>query len=246
MSALMLRLIACAAMLLDHIGYAYGIADLRVVGRIAFPIFVYLIYNGYRHTSSPVKYALRLGVFALVSQVPFALFCHYTNYFQNGNVFVTLLMALLCVWAADVLVKNRATKWLCLLPTVLVFALYYFGIVHSDYGAKGVLMAMVFWLLDGKAVWKRVLTCVLVLCVVYYSPIINCVVSLVQGSGFVFNLTSWEKTQIWSLFALPFIFVYNGEKGSMPGGKLGAKVAQYGFYAFYPVHMLILWVIRML
>ena len=243
MSALMLRLIACGAMLLDHIGFVCGCGVLRTVGRFAFPIFVYLIYNGYRHTSSPAKYALRLGIFALISQIPFSLFCHYASYFQNGNVFVTLLLALLCVWSADVLKKNRVTKWFCLLPAAVVFGLYYFEIIKSDYGAKGVLMSMVFWALNGKALWKRLVTCVLVLCVVYYLPILDCVLALIRGNGFLFSLTSWEKTHVWSLLALPLIFAYNGQKGKMPGGKVGAKIAQYGFYAFYPVHMLLLWLI---
>lgn len=243
MSALMLRLIACAAMLIDHIGYVYAIAPLRIVGRIAFPVFAYLIYNGYRHTANPVKYAVRLAVFALISQVPFALFCHYTDYFQNGNVFVTLLMSLLCVWAADVMAKNRVTKWFCLLPALLVITGYHFGLLRSDYGAKGIIMVMVFWLLDGKEIWKRALTCALVLGAVYYSPILGCALNLIRGNGFAFSLTSWEKTQVWSLLALPLIFAYNGQKGKMPGGMVGAKIAQYGFYAFYPVHMLMLWLI---
>ena len=244
MSALILRLIACVAMVLDHIGYAYDVAELRVVGRIAFPIFVYLIYNGYRHTSSPVKYALRLGVFALISQIPFALFCNYTDYFQRGNVFVTLLMALLCVWSADVLVKRAVTRWACLLPALAVCCGYYFGFLKSDYGAKGILMAMVFWLMDGKAVWKRILTCILVLCAVYYDPILGLALNLAKGNGIVFSLSSWEKTQVWSLLGLLFIFAYNGKKGQMPGGKVCAKIAQFGFYAFYPVHMLVLWFIN--
>ena len=243
MSALMLRVIACGAMLLDHIGYAFGIAQLRIVGRIAFPIFVYLICNGYRHTSHPAKYALRLGIFALISQVPFALFCHYTDYLQKGNVFVTLLMGLMCIWAVDVLSKNRVLKWACLVPAVAIICLYHFGFLKSDYGAKGIIMAMVFWLLDGKAVWKRILTCVLILCGVYYSQILSCMASLIGGNGFIFQLTSWEKTQAWSLLALPFIFAYNGKKGKMPGGKVAAKAAQYGFYVFYPVHLLLLWLI---
>ena len=65
MSALVLRCIACIAMLFDHIGFQYNILPFRIVGRIAFPIFVYLICNGYRHTSDRGKYALRLGFFAL-------------------------------------------------------------------------------------------------------------------------------------------------------------------------------------
>ena len=239
MTALMLRVIACVAMLLDHIGYVFGISGLRIVGRIAFPIFVYLIYNGYRHTKSPVKYALRLAVFALISQVPFSLMCGYATIWDRGNVFVTLLMALLCIWSADTLWKKRALKWFCLLPALLVIGGYYFGLLKSDYGAKGIIMAMVFWLLDGKEVWKRILTCVLVLCAVYYSDILGCALNLVQGDGFVFSLTSWEKMQACSLLALPLIFAYNGEKGKMPGGK----IAQYGFYVFYPAHMLLLWLI---
>lgn len=236
MSALMLRFIACMVMLLDHIGYTFDIAQLRIVGRIAFPIFVYLIYNGYRHTKSPVKYALRLGIFALVSQIPFALFCHYSNWLQNGNVFVTLLLALLCVWAGDVMMKNRVTKWFCLLPALAVIAGYHFGLLKSDYGAKGIIMIMVFWMLDGKEMWKRVLTCVLIVCAVYYSQILECVLNWVRGNGCVFSLTDWEKIQAWSLLALPLIFAYNGQKGKMPG----EKVAQYGFYMFYPAHMLFL------
>lgn len=243
MSALMLRVIACFAMLLDHIGYAEGIPQLRFIGRIAFPIFVYLIYNGYKHTKSPAKYALRLGLFALISQVPFSLLCGYPTFWYRGNVFITLLMALLCVWSADVLAKRPVTKWACLLPALAVVGGYYFGLLKSDYGAKGIIMVMVFWLLDGKAIWKRMLTCVLVLCAVYYSEILGCALNLVRGNGFIFTLTDWGKTQVWSLLALPLIFAYNGQKGKMPGGKIGAKIAQYGFYIFYPAHMLILWFI---
>ena len=58
MSALALKILACVSMLLDHIGFFWNIHSLRVIGRIAFPIFVYMIYNGYRHTSSKGKYLI--------------------------------------------------------------------------------------------------------------------------------------------------------------------------------------------
>ncbi len=243
MSALALRIIACVAMLLDHIGSRFYIEELRIFGRIAFPVFVFLIYNGYRHTSNPFKYALRLGMFALLSQVPFALFCQYPSVLYNGNVFLTLLMALLCIWAGDVLARNRAGRWFCLLPAAAAYGLYAAGILHSDYGAKGILLGVVFWLFDGKALWKRAAVCVLALCAVYHSQILGCILSLFRGGGFAFSLSSWERTQIWSLLALPLIFAYNGEKGRVPGGKLAAKAAQIGFYTFYPAHMLVLWLI---
>ena len=244
MSALMLRLIACLTMLLDHIGFAFGIPQLRIVGRVAFPIFVYLIYNGYKHTKSRGEYALRLAIFAVISQIPFALLCDHKTYLYKGNVFVTLLLALFCIWSADILRKNRITKWFCLLPALAVAGGYYFGFLSSDYGIKGILMVMVFWLLDGKEIWKRVLTCVLVLCSVYSTQIIDCVIDLLQGEGLNFVLSNWEEKQIWSMLALPLIFLYNGTKGNLPGGKVTAKIAQYGFYAFYPAHMLLLWLLK--
>ena len=67
------------------------------------------------------------------------------------------------------------------------------------------------------------------------------------GHGFVFpkfNLSN--QYQLFSLLALVFIFSYNGEKGKYPQGKLPAKLTQYGFYLFYPVHQLVLWLIRFL
>ena len=155
MSALALRIIACVCMLLDHIGYCFAgrwpfLAPLRWIGRIAFPLYVFLIVNGFRHTSNRFRYALRLAVFAVISQVPFALMCHPKTMLGTLNVFVTLLLALLTVWATDAMRKNRVTKYLCFLPTLAVYAVYYFGLLKSDYGAKGILLAMTFYLFDGK------------------------------------------------------------------------------------------------
>ncbi len=241
MSALGLRIIACAAMLLDHIGLAFHIPQLRIVGRLAFPIFVFLIYNGYRHTSNPMKYAVRLAIFAIISQLPFMLLCNEPSLFHKGNVFVTLLMALLCIWSADILAKNPKTKWFCLLPAMAVAVLYLLGYLRSDYGVKGICMAMTFWLLDGKALWKRICICVFMAASIYSPQIIGCILSLLRGNGFLFKLTRWDIRQLWSLLALPLIYVYNGKKGHLPGGKFAAKAAQLGFYAFYPVHMLLIW-----
>ena len=119
MSALALKIIACVCMLLDHIGYFWGIDSLRIIGRLAFPIFVYMIYNGYRHTSNKGKYALRLAIFAVGTQIPFNLFCYGTLWYNNGNVFFTLLAALLCLWSVDAMLKHKTLRWFCLLPRLL-------------------------------------------------------------------------------------------------------------------------------
>ena len=248
MSALMLRLIACLAMLIDHIGYVTGDMGCRIVGRIAFPIFVYLICNGFCHTSNRGRYALRLGIFALISQVPFSLFCYGVIRFNHWNVLFTLLLSLLSIWAADELRKRPHFRWAALLPAVFVCGIYFFGIISSDYGERGIVMALVFYFFDGKKWWQRVMTVVGVLISAFYDYLFAWAVSVVKvilGRGFTMpQLGQWQLLQAFSLGALLFIFLYNGKKGNYPKNPVCAKLLQYGFYAFYPVHMLILWLIR--
>lgn len=246
MSALALRIIACVCMLLDHIGYCFTgrypfLEPLRWIGRIAFPLYVFLIVNGFRHTSNRLRYALRLAIFAVISQVPFALVSHPGTMFGKLNVFVTLLLALLTVWATDEMRKHRFSKYLCFLPTLIVFSAYHFGWIASDYGAKGALLAMTFYLFDGK----RTLTALGMLASFYCSYLIAfgilCVQTL-RGRPYVINPPSkWEMTQLFCLLSLVFIFLYNGKKGNMPASKAGAKAVQLGFYLFYPVHLLVLY-----
>ena len=250
MSAVALRLVACIAMLIDHIGYSYGIMSFRLIGRLAFPIFLFLIYNGYQHTSSKWRYALRLAIFAAVSQIPFSLFSHNTLNGTNGNVFFTLLVCLLCFWSSDRMRKHRVWKWFCLLPWLLAFSLYYFGLVRSDYGAKAVLMALSLFLFYDKALWKRILLVCATGCSLFYSFLISCLIGLkdvIVGDPVIISYPcQWAILQVFSLLAFVFIFSYNGKKGGISCSKLGSKCVQYGFYLFYPVHMLILWLIRVL
>lgn len=249
MSALTLRILACLFMLLDHIGYCLGgshplYLPFRCIGRLAFPIFVFLIVNGFRHTSNRPRYALRLALFAVISQVPFALFCDQKTYFGNGNVFVTLLICLLVLWATDALRRQKWLKWFSFLPSLAVFALYYFGLLHSDYGSKAILMTMTFYLFEGK----HILTAAGVLASVYNGRLISlgfAALHLLQGRDVSLTpLSRWEWAQLCSLAALVPIFLYNGEKGRSPKSPAAAKAGQLGFYLFYPAHLLLLWALR--
>lgn len=247
MSALILRIIACVAMLLDHIGYINGNQVLRAIGRIAFPIFVYLICNGFRYTSCRWRYALRLAVFALISQIPFSLLCSNTLTYQTGNVFFTLLAALLCIWTTDILRANKIGKWFIWLPTAAFCVLYLLGWLKSDYGAKGIVLAMVFYLFDGKKWWQRI--CLIFGCcvAVFYNQLVSVALTLLQKRMFVFpELSRWDLWQLFSLVALPLIFLYNGKKGPQASNKILAKLTQIGFYLFYPLHMLVLWLLNIL
>lgn len=57
------------------------------------------------------------------------------------------------------------------------------------------------------------------------------------------TLSTWQMVQVFSLLALPLIFLYNGQKGKWPIGKPKAQYVKYGFYAFYPAHLLVLWLV---
>lgn len=245
MSALTLRSIACVTMLLDHIGYLLAgrypfLMPLRWIGRIAFPLYVFLIVNGFRHTRSRPRYALRLAVFAALSQIPFTLFCDNRVFYPHLNVFVTLLCALLAVWGTDVLRRGRGTKYICFLPALLLFAAMYYAPVRIDYGVKGVLLAMVFYLFDGKPVP----TALGLLSAVYYNRLLSLALALLRllrGQALSFApFSSWELAQSCSLLALIPIFLYDGTPGRLPNDPIAAQCTRLAFYAFYPLHLLAL------
>lgn len=247
MSALLLKIIACVAMLLDHIGYIQNNLVLRAIGRIAFPIFVYLICNGFRHTSCRWRYALRLAIFAVFSQIPFSLLCSNSLTYPTGNVFFTLLAALLCIWATDILRNNQVGKWLCWLPLVAFCVLYKLGYLRSDYGARGIVLAMVFYLFDGKRWWQRLIVAAGCLITVFYNQLTTFAMTLVLERTLALpTLSQWDLWQLFSLAALPLIFLYNGKKGPQASNKALAKLTQLGFYLFYPLHMLVLWLLNKL
>lgn len=157
-----LKLIAVITMLIDHIGLgvvgrltmtrpelydAYRI--MRGIGRIAFPIFVFLLVEGMHNTKNIKKYALRLGVFALISEIPFDLAFHAEVLeFTYQNVFFTLFIGLLVIWAMDSAagtVENKIFKMLLMAAAVAAGA-WAAELLRTDYGAKGILCIAVIYL----------------------------------------------------------------------------------------------------
>ncbi len=119
-----LKIIGMIAMLIDHIGYIFFPEHiiLRIMGRIAFPIFAYHISVGYIHTKDIKRYILRLFIFGAISQIP------YRMLFQGGlNIFFTLLLGLVCIYALD---HHRYILLIlfALLPLFLNFEYGYYGL----------------------------------------------------------------------------------------------------------------------
>jgi len=194
--------------------YTYSI--MRMIGRLGFPIFCFLLVEGFQRTHDVKKYALRLGIFALISEIPFDL-CFNGRVLEFGyqNVFFTLFLGMLTMIAFDWIAKkewaadrklNTAVKVIFSAAALAVGA----GVAHflkTDYAAKGVLCIMVLYLFRRKKPLQIAAGCVAFL---------------------------WEVTAPLAFIPIGF---YNGERGLK---------MKYFFYAFYPVHLLLIWLVTML
>ncbi len=152
-----LKIIAMMTMLIDHIGYLYypSLVCLRIIGRIAFPIFAFLIARGYRFTSNKTRYGIRLFAFGMLSQVPY-------HYFAPGklNIMFSLFIGLVLLKAYD---SNHRILTLLLLATGFYPAI--------SYGVYGLTMMLIFHICYGKKEQTAVLY--LLLSAVYYTLIPN-------------------------------------------------------------------------
>lgn len=234
-SSVWLHIFAMTFMLLDHM-WATVLSDyqwLTCVGRIAFPIFAFMTVEGYVHTSNFKKYMTRLFISAVISEIPFNLMLSGSVlYPYHQNVLWTFLIGLSLVHLNE-LAKKKEKMWLTLLAAIGTTALgFVIGMVtFVDYNGAGILTVLVFYFFRERKWWNYIIQ----LAALYY---IN--VELLQGLTFnveLFGHTVEVVQQGLALFALPFIWLYNGRQGKK------SKAFQYFCYAFYPAHMLVLWLI---
>ncbi|MCL1846143.1 MAG: conjugal transfer protein TraX [Defluviitaleaceae bacterium] len=261
MNAFTLKIIALVAMFIDHIGIVMpeffglspGMNIFRVIGRVSFPIFVYLIAEGFRHTKSPEKFLLRLGAFAVISQIPFDLaFNAQINFLADTNIFYTLFLGGAAIFAYDYIARgersepyprhrghvSRATRslktgdsefpkgWRGLVAFLPACAFLILAEVFSaDYGGYGV--AFIFFMYLIKPLKWR-LAAMASLCLWQYEGTIRA----------IFEGHDVPAIFIWmipvTLIPVVFFALYNGKRG--PGLK-------WLFYAAYPAHLLILFAV---
>lgn len=133
-----LRFLACFFMVLDHIGILLEIPFLRILGRISYPLFAYLIVNGFYHTRNIRKYLFRLLLLALVSELFFDLYIFDTINFARQNVLFTFFFSLLAIYSLHNL-KSTKRVILFIFSALMVF------IFACDYGLKGFVMVLCFY-----------------------------------------------------------------------------------------------------
>lgn len=214
-SGSVLKIIAIVSMVIDHCAYFLMENDtllydaMRCVGRIAFPVFAFLVAEGFDYTHNRKRYFSQLLAFAVISEVPW--------YLLNGadgthNVMFTLALG---VVALAILEKLKENGILC---GVAILSIAYLATWSGvDYEWRGILMIIVFNLLRNQndnlpVPYGRMIQ-------------ILCTFPLMMHYG-----------SIGAMLACIVIFLYDGTRGFIKG-----NVAKYGFYAFYPLHLLLIW-----
>ena len=219
-----LKFLACAIMLLDHIGATlipWG--TLRIIGRLAFPIFCFLLAEGAHYTRNPQNYLLRLGIGAILSELPFDLALFGSWSWQHQSVMITLLLGTMALLA-----MKRMTRPLLKVLVLLLFACLA-DFMNTDYGGAGVLMIALFGLTrERKYGWLVQLLGMYLIC------------RWIIPGGVVWFIDRYVFIEIFAILALIPIWLYSGKKST------SSRVVQWAFYLFYPVHLWILYLISIL
>ncbi len=212
-----LKIIAVLAMLIDHIGMILlpQILAFRAVGRLAFPIFAYMIAEGCRYTKNRRRYFACLMGLAAICQAALMIVMHS----MRQNILMAFSVSVLMIYCIDGLIKNRrlASR---LLMAALLSVLVFISVLaprllrevgfRFEYGLTGILLPVV----------------------VYYAP--NKLTKLLGATAvliakcFVSSFVQW-----FSLGAIPLLVLYNGKRGTAN--------LKYLFYIFYPAHLVILY-----
>ncbi len=241
MSVFCIKLIAAASMLLDHTGMILfpDVQWLRIVGRLALPLYALCIAEGFRHTRNRFKYFLRIFILGALCQVVY-FFVSSTPYlgilitFSLSIVLLVLSDALLCACKGlkdpishllEKIFKHTLPRpvsiSICILMLTfgLVSVIILNHFIRVDYGISGVLFPVLVYL-GGTCRWGR------------FGGAAAGTVMLAC------NLEGSATPRIWSLLALAPLALYNGKPGKY---KL-----KYFFYIFYPAHLVLLYGIDVL
>jgi hypothetical protein len=217
-----LKLLAVCSMLIDHIGSvllrsldwaqqdlislgSYGVslyALSRYIGRIAFPLYCFLLTEGYVHTHDHRKYGQNLLIFAVLSEIPWNLEHAGVWHYASQNVFFTLFLGFLGIYVIE---HYQDTARLLRLLILLLASI----LLRADYGCSGFGFILMMYIFRKEKVFQAIL-------------------------GSCFLSSRW----VAGLAFIP-INMYNGKRGFIHG-----KAAKYCFYAFYPVHLMVLYWIK--
>lgn len=236
-TSMSLHVMAMLLMLCDHLWATVvpGNDWLTCLGRLAYPIFAFLLVEGYFHTRSLKKYALRLLVWALLSEIPFDLVMGSAVFYPlHQNVLWTFLISLGLIHLNEK-AKGAGKRWLRVLAAAGTVLLgFLLGLLTMvDYHYAGIFTVLTFYFFRGRHWW-----CFL------GQALLLAYINVEILAGYVYELhllggTFYFERQALALLALIPIWLYRGKQGSH------SRAFQYFCYGFYPMHLLVLGLIQM-
>lgn len=216
-----LKLIAIISMLIDHVGGVFfpDVMIFGIIGRIAFPLFAYCVVVGCLYTHDIKKYILRLGIFAVISQPFFNMAFHPTwEQFWAEFFSVNIFFTLIAgVLAIKALMDIKKYWWMILIALAMEL------LIGLDYGLYGIIMMVLFYLFRNKS-WLSL-------------PVIFIWMCSIALGDFVYIGSLGLDKQFFAVLALPFIYIHT---------NFHPKIHKYFFYAFYPIHLLLIFIARMI
>ena len=232
-----LHIMAMVFMLCDHLWGTIvpGNDWLTCIGRLTFPIYAFMIVEGYFHTKNLKKYVRRLLLFALLSEIPFNLAMGSSLFYPiHQNVLWSFLISIgLIHWNERVKEKRILIRLLVAAASLCIGCLG--GIVtFVDYYHAGILTALAFYFFRGRKWWHCAAQ---FLCLWYIN------FEILGGFSYevtLFGQTRFLERQGLALLALIPIWLYRGKQG------YHSKTLQLVYYAFYPLHLLILGLLKFL
>ncbi len=235
LSSAALHILAMGLMLCDHLWATLipGNLWLTCIGRIAYPIFAFLLVEGFFHTRNLKKYVQRLLMVAIVSEIPFNLMYGGSIFYPfHQNVLWTFLLGL---WMIHRVEKARSggVSWRIALASVGSCLLGYIlgTLTMVDYFGVGVLTVLAFYFLRGSRWWNYLGQAL----ALYYLNF-----EMIRGLQFEIAPGLFLPQQGLAILGLIPIWLYHGRKGH------ASRAFRYFCYGFYPVHMLILYLISQL
>ncbi len=216
-----LKILGVVFMTIDHIGYFLfpQMTILRIIGRLAYPIFAYMIAEGCRYTRNKVRYFFTMFCIAFV--------CSAVSYFADRSmyqsIFTTFSCSIILIFTLEKAIKNnevvKKILWFCLAVGITMgyLLLFEFNIIpnfETDYGFIGIITPLLVWFGRSKAE-KLILLAV----------------------GLFLIFAEIGGIQIYSFAALILLLFYNG--------KRGRHSFKWFFYGYYPLHIAALYGIAM-
>lgn len=224
-----LKIIACLTMFLSHLAQSYllyilgyiRIADLSMlIGRVAMPIYCFMVAQGMVLTKDKKSYLKRLFIFALVSEIPYDLAFRNTIFeYYNQNVIFTLFLGALLIYIWQV-IENKSYKVYIKISLMLIIAILFCFLAQmmfTDYSYKGIIAISLLYL----SFSNKYLTALVLFLSFYFE-------AYVTGYSLYIPFIVY--------LSIPLILLYNGKRG---------KYSKYGFYLFYPGHLMLIYFLKL-